>query len=130
MKIKPIIYLVGALFLVVLIGLYVNPLSISGFQDMPSGKLSLVYADWCPHCKSIKPEMEQLVKDISAGQVPELKGKNVMFEMLEEKSDANKISKLPPVKGFPTFFFQKNGNTTEYKGGRDRDSVLSFLSTQ
>ncbi len=122
-------YLVGALFLVALIGFYVNPGSISGFEDVPA-RLGLVYADQCTHCKSIKPEMTELSKAINDGQEPRLKGKNVKFEMFEEKTHADKIAELPPVKGFPTFFYLKGGNTMEYKGGRDRDSVISFLSTQ
>lgn len=130
MKTKPLMYLVGALFLIALIGLYVNPQAISGFQDMPTSKLVLVYANWCPHCQTIKPEMETLAKAIAGGQVPELKGKSVSFEMLEESANKAEIAKLPPVKGFPTFFFMKNGNVTEYKGGRDRNSVVSYLSTQ
>ena len=130
MKNKHIMYLVGALFLIALIGLYANPGSISGFEDAAPARLCLVYANWCPHCQSIKPEMEQLAKDINAGQEPRLKGKNVKFEMYEEKTHADKIAELPPVKGFPTFFYLKGGNVTEYKGGRDRDSVVSYLSTQ
>ncbi len=129
MKNKHIMYLVGALFLIALIGFYVNPGSISGFEDMPA-RLCLVYADWCPHCKSIKPEMESLSKSINAGQEPALKGKKVKFEMLEEKRDAAKIAELPPVKGYPTFFYLKGGNVTEYKGSRDRESVLNYLATQ
>ncbi len=130
MKTKPMLYLVSALFIIALIGLYVNHRSISGFADAGAARLCLVHANWCPHCQTIKPEMEQLARDISAGQVPELKGKNVTFELLEESADKGKIAELPPVKGFPTFFYLKGGNTMEYKGGRDRDSVISFLSTQ
>ena len=129
MKSKHIMYLVGALVLIALIGYYVNPRSISGFEDA-GARLCLVYADWCPHCKSIQPEMEQLKADIAAGQEPRLKGKNVTFEMYEEKANADKIALLPPVKGFPTFFYLKGGNVTEYKGERDRDSIVSYLSTQ
>lgn len=122
-------YLVGALFLIALIGFYANPQSISGFDDMPA-RLCMVYADWCPHCKSIKDEMKQLSKDINAGQEPRLKGKNVKFEMYEEKENPEDIAKLPQVKGYPTFFYLKGGNTVEYKGGRDRDSIVSYLTTQ
>ncbi len=129
MKTKHIMYLVGALFLIALIGLYANPQSISGFDDMPA-RLCMVYANWCPHCQSIKDEMEQLSKDINTGQEPRLKGKNVKFEMYEEKENPKEIATLPQVKGFPTFFYLKGGNTVEYKGGRDRDSIVSYLSTQ
>jgi protein disulfide-isomerase A1 len=129
MKNKHIMYLVGALFLIALIGLYANPQAISGFEDVPA-RLCMVYANWCPHCSSIKDEMKQLSKSINAGQEPRLKGKAVKFEMFEEKENADKIAELPQVKGYPTFFYLKGGNTTEYKGGRDRDSIVTFLSTQ
>jgi thiol-disulfide isomerase/thioredoxin len=130
MKSKHMMYLVGALLLIAIIGYFVNPKSISGFEDAGGARLCMVYANWCPHCSSIKDEMKQLSKDIDAGQEPRLKGKNCKFEMYEEKENADKIAELPPVKGYPTFFYLKGGNVTEYKGGRDRDSIVSYLSTQ
>jgi thiol-disulfide isomerase/thioredoxin len=94
------------------------------FEDGTDAVFTLVYAEWCPHCKTVKPEFAKVV----AASPMEIAGKKVRFEMLEEKADAAAISKLPRVEGYPTFFFtKKGGQPEEYRGARTPDAMKKFI---
>jgi thiol-disulfide isomerase/thioredoxin len=98
---------------------------IGGFGDAgapPVGSFIMYYADWCPHCKTIKPEFA----DFSKRGVVTVNGKNVAVAMIEE-SDKEKMAGKN-VKGFPTFLYETAaGETVEYSGPRTRDAWMDFL---
>jgi thiol-disulfide isomerase/thioredoxin len=98
---------------------------IGGFGDAgapPVASFTMYYADWCPHCKTIKPEFA----DFSKRGVVTVNGKNVAVAMIEE-SDKEKMAGKN-VKGFPTFLYETAaGETVEYSGPRTRDAWMDFL---
>jgi thiol-disulfide isomerase/thioredoxin len=98
---------------------------IGGFGDAgapPVGSFIMYYADWCPHCKTIKPEFA----DFSKRGAVTVNGKNVAVAMIEE-SDKEKMAGKN-VKGFPTFLYETAaGETVEYSGPRTRDAWMDFL---
>lgn len=91
----------------------------------PVGKFTMYYADWCPHCQSVKPDF----KDFAKGGVVTVNGRNVAVTMVEESEKEKMAGK--PIKGFPTFLFETaEGQTVEYSGPRTRDSWMDFLAEQ
>jgi thiol-disulfide isomerase/thioredoxin len=91
-----------------------------GFTD--SGKeFSLIYASWCPHCKAVKPIMEEIQANPPAG---------IKINVIDGESGAPELASLPKVQGFPTFFLKSGGTVEEYKGGREKDDILSFLKSK
>lgn len=91
----------------------------------PVGKFVMYYADWCPHCKSVKPEFQ----DFSKAGVVNVNGQNVEVGMVEESEKEKMAGK--PVKGFPTFLFEtSDGQTVEFSGPRTRDGWMQFLKEQ
>ena len=91
----------------------------------PVGKFTMYYADWCPHCQSVKPDFKEFAK---AGVVT-VNGRNVAVTMVEESEKEKMAGK--PIKGFPTFLFESaSGDTVEYSGPRTRDSWMDFLAEQ
>jgi thiol-disulfide isomerase/thioredoxin len=101
---------------------------VPGFGDAgapPVGSFTMYYADWCPHCQTVKPDF----KDFSKAGVVTVNGRNVAVKMVEE-SEKDKIAGKP-IKGFPTFLFESaQGQTVEYSGPRTRDSWMDFLAEQ
>jgi thiol-disulfide isomerase/thioredoxin len=82
------------------------------------------YADWCPHCKSAKPEMEALV----AKGVMDINGTKCVVRMIQPEQQPEE-AKGKPIKGFPTFLLETtDGETVEYKGQRNTAGYLSFLN--
>ena len=105
-----------------------------GTEKQKSSKpitLGLVYAKWCGHCQSLKPEWKKLKETLS---------KNKKFNIFElEDSDANKESKLKSVgkkthggsiqvNGFPTLFKILNGKVEYYNGERTLDALLKWAN--
>ena len=90
----------------------------------PVGKFVMYYADWCPHCKTVKPDFQEFAK----GGVVTVNGRNIAVSMVEE-SEKDKMD--PKVKGFPSFlFYSADGESVEYNGPRTRDSWMDFLAEQ
>ena len=98
---------------------------IGGFGDAgapPVASFTMYYANWCPHCKTVKPEFEEFSKR----GVVTVNGKNVAVALVEE-SDKAKMAGTN-VKGFPTFLYETAaGETVEYSGPRTRDGWMDFL---
>lgn len=93
--------------------------------------IGLVYAEWCGHCKSLKPIWKKLKHSLSPS-----KNFNI-FEL--ENSDANKEAKLKSVgkktrggsiqvNGFPTLFKILNGKVEYYNGERTLDALLKWAN--
>jgi thiol-disulfide isomerase/thioredoxin len=101
---------------------------IAGFGTAgapPVGTFTMYYADWCPHCKTVKPDFADFAK---AGVVT-VNGRNVAVKMVEESEKEKMAGK--DIKGFPTFLFETAaGQSVEYSGPRTRDSWMDFLAEQ
>ena len=95
-----------------------------GFANMgtPAGTFTLYYADWCPHCKTVKPEFEAFA---GSGYMT-VNGKNIAVKLIEESNKAAMAGK--EIKGFPTILYETAaGETVEYSGPRNKDGWMSFL---
>lgn len=121
-------YLV-AVIVALLVALRFIARSREGFVDTPNEgapAFVLYYADWCPHCKTVKPEFETFSKNgfVTIG------GTNVSVRMIEATKNPE-IMKKNNVKGYPTFhFYSADGKTVEYTGDRTVQAYLDFLKNQ
>ena len=114
-----IVLLVGVMILMYIRYLY--PDGSDGFQSAPT--FTLYYADWCPHCQTIKPVFEKWSKK---GSVV-VGGKTVFVEMVEADKNADKL-KGKPVKGYPTFLLERDGKFKEFDGDRSASGWENWLS--
>lgn len=90
------------------------------FADTIKGDLTLVkfFAPWCGHCKSMKTDYE----DAAAA----LKGKAVLAEV--DATIEKDLASEYDIRGFPTIkLFSGGEELSEYKGGRDKDSLIKYI---
>jgi protein disulfide-isomerase len=74
------------------------------------------YAPWCHHCLSIKPNWEQLAKEV--------KGR---LNIGEVNCDADpQLCKDMGVRGYPTFLFFRGGERVEYQGLRGLGDFIQY----
>ena len=97
------------------------------FDDvvLKSGKPTLVefFAPWCGHCKTLAPVYEELAQVFESS--------NSKVQIAKVDADAEKsLGKRFGVQGFPTlkWFDGKSDTPSDYKGGRDLDSLSAFIT--
>ena len=111
------------LSIVILAALFLLKYSVTkeGFQS-GTDKFVMYYADWCPHCQTVKPKF----KEFSQKGSIQINGKTVFLEMVEEK-DKEK-AKGKPIKGYPTFLLEtSDGKFKEFEGERSPSGWESWL---
>lgn len=97
----------------------------AGAAANPSGAdtFTLYYADWCPHCKTVKPIYSQF----AAAKTVQINGKTVFLDMVEVDTNPEKVQGKP-VKGYPTFMLEKgDGTFVEFDGERTPGGWKSWL---
>ena len=83
----------------------------------------MYYADWCPHCKTIKP----VFREYSKSGVVTINEKQVFLSMVEVEQEPEK-AKGKTIKGYPTLLLEKsNGETVEFDGERTPEGYAKFL---
>ncbi|VEL22718.1 unnamed protein product, partial [Protopolystoma xenopodis] len=82
------------------------------------------YADWCGHCKNLKPIYEDLANKMQ--NEPGI----VIAAMEATKND---VPKPYEVLGFPTIYFSKRGSKhtpIKYEKGRELKDFISYLASE
>ena len=92
-----------------------------GFKNSQTSnaKLMLFYADWCGHCKKIKPiydgELKQKISNLP-----------VKLETID--SDKNReITSKYNVSAFPTLILEVNNKVIKYDGERKSENIIQFI---
>ena len=102
-----------------------NEITSDDIEDhVKSGtKLVLFYADWCGHCKKIKPVWEETANKVNE---PELK--MIMVNCGEGTPADQKIMKKYSIDGYPTIIKFVNGKPQLYQGERDVESFKEAVA--
>jgi len=90
------------------------------------GKFVMYYADWCPHCQSIKPDFKEFMGD---GTI-KVNGKTIKVDMVQPEKEPEKAVGVD-VKGYPTLIYSDAaGKNVEFSGPRTSDGYMAFLKEQ
>jgi thiol-disulfide isomerase/thioredoxin len=112
-----LLIVVAAIALLFLVGM--SGTTKEGFAsagDAGANTLTLYYADWCPHCKTVKPAFESWMS----------KQTMVTAKMYEADKDSAAVQ-AAGVKGFPTFQLTKEDGSVVETSARDPAGWEAFL---
>jgi len=95
-----------------------------GMENEKKAEISLFYADWCPYCKTAKPEWED-VKDKLDGKI--VNGYTLMFR---EYNDKNKeMMDKYKIESFPTIKLKKDGEIYNFEAIPNKSNITQFINT-
>lgn len=117
------------LILVVLVIYYVRQNNNESFEsEREPAVLYLFFVDWCPHCKTAKPQVAQLKKQL-ATKNNKVKGRNVDVRLVncEGTEEEKELAKNNNVKAYPSVILEKDGEKIEYQQGVSVDGLNNFL---
>lgn len=79
-----------------------------------------IYAPWCGHCKELAPEYSR------AAEI--LKNENSKIHLAKiDGTENQELSKRFEVEGFPTLKLYKNGEYSEFNGGRTAEEIVMWM---
>ena len=92
-------------------------------------ELMLFYVDWCPHCKTAKPEWDQVKAEYEGKSI---NGYNLIFTEINctnESPEIENIIKKYKIEGYPTIKLIKDGQIIEYDAKPSKAMIIQFLNT-
>ena len=101
-------------------------------KDQNSNKtatLMLFYVDWCPHCKTAKPEWESLKSQYDGNSI---NGYTVNFMEYNCTNESDEVSQLMDkynIEGYPTIKLIKDNQVIEYDAKPTKSTMEQFLNT-
>ena len=106
-----------------------NYSAVEGFSKDKSAELLFFYADWCPHCKTAKPDWAEIV---SKYENTIINGHKVVFTEINCTTETEDISQMMnkyKIEGFPTLKLLKDGQVIEYDAKPTKETLDEFLNT-
>ena len=101
-------------------------------KDVNSNKtatLMLFYADWCPHCKTAKPEWESLKNENDGKNINGYTVDFVEYNCSNENPEINEMMDKYQIEGFPTIKLIKDNQVIEYDAKPTKTTMEQFLTT-
>ena len=101
-------------------------------KDVNSNKtatLMLFYVDWCPHCKTAKPEWESLKSEYDSKNINGYTVSFVEYNCTNESEDVSQLMDKYNIEGYPTIKLLKDNQIVEYDAKPTKSTMEQFLHT-
>ena len=89
----------------------------------------MFHVDWCPHCKTAKPEWEEIKAQYDGKTI---NGYHVIFTEInctEETAEIEKMVDKYKIEGYPTIKLLKDGQVIEFDAKPTKSTLDQFLNT-
>jgi len=104
--------------------------NIEGLEnDTNPATLMLFHVDWCPHCKTAKPEWDKLKEEYEGKTI---NGHVINFEEYNCTTDSSETDALMDkykIEGYPTIKLLKDNQVIEYDAKPTKTTMSQFLTT-
>jgi len=92
-------------------------------------ELILFYVDWCPHCKTAKPEWDSVRNEYENKNV---NGYNLQFTEInctEESPEVQEVVEQYGIEGYPTIKLLKGDQVIDFEAKPTKDTLTQFINT-
>ena len=92
-------------------------------------EIMFFYVDWCPHCKTAKPEWDQVKAQYDNKSI---NGYKVMFNEInctDETPEKVKMIDTYKIEGYPTIKLVKDNQVIDFDAKPTKDTLTKFLNT-
>jgi len=100
--------------------------------DPNSNKIAemlLFYVDWCPHCKTAKPEWENLKSEYEGKQINGYTLRFTEYNCTAESAENDELMNKYKIEGYPTIKLLKDSQVIEYDAKPTKSTMDQFLHT-
>jgi thiol-disulfide isomerase/thioredoxin len=94
-----------------------------------NAEMMLFYVDWCPHCKTAKPEWENLKNSYEGKSI---NGYNMIFteyNCTDETPEVEQLMNKFKIEGYPTIKLIKDNQVIEYDAKPTKATMEQFLNS-
>ena len=91
--------------------------------------MMLFYVDWCPHCKTAKPEWDELKTEYEGKNI---NGYTIVFteyNCTAETPENDELMNKYKIEGYPTVKLLKDNQVVEYDAKPTKSTMEQFLHT-
>jgi thiol-disulfide isomerase/thioredoxin len=92
-------------------------------------ELYLFSVDWCPHCKTAKPEWDKISSQYADKKINNYKVIFSDVNCTQETPEVTQLINKYDIQGYPTIKLVKNGQVIDYDAKVTGDNLLQFLTT-
>ena len=98
-------------------------------ESNKTANLMLFYVDWCPHCKTAKPEWENLKSEYEGKQINGYNLKFTEYNCTAESAENDALMNKYKIEGYPTIKLLKGDQVIEYDAKPTKSTMEQFLHT-
>ena len=101
-------------------------------KDQNSNKtatLMLFYVDWCPHCKTAKPEWDTLKSEYEGKTINGYNLSFIEYNCTNESAETAELMDKYSIEGYPTIKLVKDNQIIEYDAKPTKSTMEQFLNT-
>ena len=91
--------------------------------------MMLFYVDWCPHCKTAKPEWNDLKTEYDGKTINGYTLTFVEYNCTNENPETNQLMDKYNIEGYPTIKLLKDNQIIEYDAKPTKSTMEQFLTT-
>jgi thiol-disulfide isomerase/thioredoxin len=91
--------------------------------------MMLFYVDWCPHCKTAKPEWENLKSEYEGKQINGYTIAFTEYNCTTESPETDELMNRYKIEGYPTIKLIKDNEVVEYDAKPTKSTMEQFLHT-
>jgi len=100
-----------------------------GDDGANQAEIILFSVDWCPHCKTAKPEWDNFKKQVQGTSV---KGYTIVCNEVNctnETAEVEALVKKYKIEGYPTIKLLKDGQVIDFEAKPTQNTLNQFLQT-